>query len=103
MANADLIKVEVAYALPTEQVLLALELPAGSTIPAAVKASGLAARFPEIASAEARFGIFGKIEKEPATRVLQSGDRVEIYRPLQIDPKEARKARAAKAKAKREV
>lgn len=79
-----------------------LLLPAGSTIPDAVKASGLAARFPEIEGAETRFGIFGKIEKEPAARVLKSGDRVEIYRPLLIDPKEARRARAAKAKARRQ-
>lgn len=102
MANADTINIEVAYARPDEQVLLALTLPAGSTIPDAVKVSGLAARFPELASAETRYGIFGKVEKEPASRVLKAGDRVEIYRPLLIDPKEARKARAAKAKARRQ-
>lgn len=101
MANADGINIEVAYALPHEQVLLALTLPAGSTIPDAVKASGLTERFPEIAGEDVRFGIFGKVEKEPAARVLKAGDRVEIYRPLLVDPKEARKARAAKAKARR--
>lgn len=100
MANAEVIKVEVAYALPDEQVLLALDLPLGSTVMDAVQASGLATRFPAISQAQTRFGIFGKIEKEPASRVLKTGDRVEIYRPLLIDPKEARKARAAKAKAR---
>ena len=107
MANANrqdkaAIKVEVAYALPDEQVLMPLLLPAGSTILDAIRASGLATRFPEIESEAARFGIFGKIEKEPAARVLKAGDRIEIYRPLLIDPKEARKARAAKAKANRQ-
>ncbi len=102
MANAETIKIEVAYALPDEQVLLVLMLPAGSTIPDAVRAAGLSSRFPEIAGEAVRFGIFGKIEKDPAARVLRSGDRVEIYRPLLIDPKEARKARAAKAKARRQ-
>jgi len=102
MANADTMKIEVAYALPDEQILLVLDLPAGSTVMDAVQASGLVARFPEIAGAETRFGIFGKIEKKPVSRVLKTGDRVEIYRPLLIDPKEARKARAAKAKARRQ-
>lgn len=102
MANAEVVSIELAYALPEQQILLSLQLPAGSTLQDAVLASGLAARFPEISNAGARFGVFGKIEKDPAARVLQSGDRVEIYRPLLIDPKEARKARAAKAKAKRQ-
>ncbi|MGH8494135.1 MAG: RnfH family protein [Moraxellaceae bacterium] len=102
MANAEAINIEVVYALPDEQVLLALTLPADSTIPDAVRASGLATRFPEIQNEATRYGIFGKIEKDPATRTLHAGDRVEIYRPLLIDPKEARKARAAKAKAKRQ-
>jgi uncharacterized protein len=102
MANADTINIEVAYALPDEQILLALEVPGGSTVLDAVQISGLVARFPAISRAETRFGIFGKIEKEPALRRLKAGERVEIYRPLLIDPKEARKARAAKAKAKRQ-
>ncbi len=98
-----MIPVEVVYALPHEQVLMPLLLPAGSTIPDAVQASGLAARFPGIHHETTRFGIFGKLEKDPAACVLKAGDRVEIYRPLLIDPKEARKARAAKARAKREA
>lgn len=101
MANADSIAIEVVYALPEQQILLTLQVPAGSTLQDAIRASGLSTRFPEINNAETRFGIFGKLEKTPAEGILLAGDRVEIYRPLLIDPKEARKARAEKAKAKR--
>lgn len=104
MANAETsLNIEVVYARPDVQELLPLVVPAGSTLLDAVRLSGLPARFPEIDLENGSFGIFGKIEKSPQTRQLQSGDRVEIYRPLLIDPKEARKARAAKLKAKREA
>lgn len=101
MANAEQISVTVVYALPHEQVQVAVTLPRGSTLQDAVAASGLAARFADISGPAVCFGIFGKLEKAPASRILQSGERVEIYRSLLIDPKEARKARAAKAKARR--
>lgn len=55
--------------------------------------------FPELDLESAPLGIFGKAVPKPAERVLQSGERVEIYRPLIADPKEVRKQRAAKAKA----
>jgi putative ubiquitin-RnfH superfamily antitoxin RatB of RatAB toxin-antitoxin module len=57
--------------------------------------------FPEIDLATAPMGIFSKIEPSPSTRILQPGDRVELYRPLELDPKEARRLRAERAKAKR--
>lgn len=101
MANAEMIRVEVVYALPDRQRLLTLEVPSGTTMIEAVQRSGLLAEFPDIDPATAPMGIFGKCEAEPALRVLQAGDRVELYRPLLVDPKEARKARAAKAKLKR--
>ena len=96
MANAETIAVEVAYARAEEQVVLALELPAGSTLREAVERSGILERFPEIEPGSMKAGIFGKLKK--ADQVLQAGDRVEIYRPLIADPKEVRKQRAAAGK-----
>lgn len=85
-------KVEVAYAKPEIQVIVPLELPEGATAEAAIRASGLLARFPEIELAANKIGVFGKpcgLEQR-----LRPGDRVEIYRPLLADPKEARRGRA---------
>jgi putative ubiquitin-RnfH superfamily antitoxin RatB of RatAB toxin-antitoxin module len=90
------VRVEVAFARPDEQVLLELELAAGATVRDAVRASGLVERFPEIDPDEGPFGIFSRA-CGPG-RVLRAGDRVEIYRPLQVDPKEARRLRAARRK-----
>lgn len=102
MASADKgMTVEVVYARPEGQVLLSLEVPQGCTLLQAVRLSGLPERFPEIDVGNGSFGVFGHREKAPALRVLQPGERVEIYRPLLIDPKEARRARAEKAKARR--
>jgi hypothetical protein len=62
----------------------------------AIERSGIIERFPEIDLAKNKVGIFGKLAK--LDKVLQPGDRVEIYRPLIADPKEARKKRAAQGK-----
>jgi hypothetical protein len=94
--SGDSFKVEVAYAKPEEQVILAVEVEPGTTVLGAVERSGIAGRFPEIDPAEARLGIFGKAAKPDAE--VKPGDRVEIYRPLIADPKEARKKRAAEGK-----
>lgn len=96
------ISIEVAYGLPREQVLLVLAVPPGTTAREAVRLSRLAERFPDIDPDHAPLGIFGKLEKEPDVRVLREGERVEIYRPLLIDPKEARRLRAERAKARRQ-
>ncbi|MCC2638496.1 MAG: hypothetical protein K0Q68_2215 [Moraxellaceae bacterium] len=101
MAGAETITIEVVYGLPDEQVLLSLAVPAGTTVREAARLSGLAARFPAIDIEHAPLGVFGKLEKSPDTRVLSEGERVEIYRPLLIDPKEARRLRAERAKARR--
>ena len=92
----DRIHVEVAYALPHEQVILPLELPAGSTLMQAIEQSGILERFPDIDLSRQKVGIFGKLKKPD--QVLRDGDRVEIYRPLIADPKEVRKQRAAQGK-----
>jgi hypothetical protein len=93
------IPVEVAYALPDKQEIVALEVPAGTTAQAAVEQSNIGRLFAGLVLEGARLGIFGKAVK--ADYVLQAGDRVEIYRPLLVDPKEVRKKRAAEAKQRR--
>ena len=93
------IEVEVVYALAGEQRLLRLSVPAGTTVREAAQRSGLDTQFPELDLAQASLGIFGKLVAKPEERVLEAGERVEIYRPLLADPKEVRKARAARAKA----
>lgn len=99
--KAPEISVEVAYALPHEQRLVRLALPEGSTALDAARRSGLSETFPELVIDEStRLGVFGHLvgHEQP----LRDGDRVEIYRPLQADPKDVRKARAARAKARRD-
>lgn len=94
---AETIHVEVAYALPAKQKILGVDVEPGTTMLDAVKQSGIENEFPELDLAEAKFGIFGKATRTPETDVVQDGDRIEIYRPLLIDPKQARANRAAKA------
>jgi len=89
-----MIDVEVAYANPEQQVLVALNLSAGATVEQAIQASGLLSRFPEIDATNLKTGIFGSVCK--LDQSLKQADRVEIYRPLIHDPKEARRHRAAK-------
>lgn len=84
--------VEVVYALPDQQPLIELDLAPGTTAAEAVAASGLAERFTEIDPATTPLAIFG--HGCANDRVLRAGDRVEILRPLQVDPREARRQRA---------
>lgn len=88
--------IEVAYATPAQQVIVALAMPLGATAEQAINASGLLGRFPEIGATAMAMGIFGSVCKP--TQALRQGDRVEIYRPLLHDPKESRRQRAAKNK-----
>ena len=97
MAEVKKIKVEVAYALPEEQHIITLNVDEGTTLGQAIELSGFLERHPEIEIGKAnKVGIFGKVAK--TDRVLQPGDRVEIYRPLIADPKEVRRKRAAQGK-----
>ncbi len=88
--------VEVAYARPDVQVILTVEVSEGATVAEAVRLSGILADFPEIDLVVQKVGVFGKLAK--LTSVLRAGDRVEIYRRLTNDPKEARKKRVAEIK-----
>jgi putative ubiquitin-RnfH superfamily antitoxin RatB of RatAB toxin-antitoxin module len=92
MAGADEIQVEVAYAAPRRQVVKTLVLPTGSNIERAILASGLLDEFPDIDLNLQSVGVFGEIVKLDAP--LRGGERVEIYRALINDPKEARQRRA---------
>ena len=89
-------RVDVIYALPLQQKRVSLDLPVESTALDAIQASGLLQHLPQ--DAFGRIGVWGK-PVTPETR-LRHGDRVEIYRPLIADPKEVRRARAAKTRPK---
>ena len=92
------IMVEVAYALPKEQLIIPVRVPTGTTAEDAIKLSGILQKYPEIDLAVNKFGIFGKLTKPDA--VLRELDRVEIYRGLTFDPKESRRRRAEHRRAK---
>lgn len=93
---AEMLKIEVCYALKERQEMVSLQLPEGSTAQQAVEASGLLGKYPEIDLTKNKLGIFAKLSK-PDT-ILRDHDRVEIYRALIADPKEVRKQRAAEGK-----
>jgi len=98
MAEAQKIKIEVAFALPDEQHIIPLNVVEGTTLEQAIELSGFLERHPELEIGKVnKVGIFGKTAK--LDRILQQDDRVEIYRPLIADPKEVRRKRAAEGKA----
>jgi uncharacterized protein len=92
MAIVKKIRIEVAYANISQQKIIHVELDFNSTIEQAIHASGILISFPEIDLTQQAVGIFSK--KKKLTDYVREGDRIEIYRPLTIDPKEARKKRA---------
>lgn len=94
--GSESIEVEIAYAKPDEQIILTVKGSKGMTVEEAIVRSKVIERFPEIDMDTIKVGIFGKAAKKDAE--LSAGDRVEIYRPLIADPKEARKKRAAEGK-----
>ncbi len=95
----DTITVEVSYALPHQQAIVPLEVAVGTTAAEAVDQSAIVERFEGLNVSGAKLGIFGKAVG--AGQVLRAGDRVEIYRPLEADPKEVRKQRAARVRQER--
>lgn len=94
MVDETEIGVEVVYALPQWQKIIALKVVPGTTAFDAACRSGVQDMFPDIDLEHSDMGVFGKVIK-PRDYQLQEGDRVEIYRPLIADPKEVRKKRAA--------
>lgn len=87
-AKAASCRVEVVYALPRRERRVALNVPPGATVREVLEKSGL------LALARGKIGIFGRVVRADAR--VADGDRVEIYRPLAADPKEARRRRAAR-------
>lgn len=89
---ADEISVEVCFITPNKPFLRTLHVPKGTTIAQAIQLCNLSMEFPETDFNQLKAGIYSKI-KTP-DNVLRDQDRVEIYRPLQVDPMTARRRRA---------
>ena len=87
-----MLEIEIVYGLADRQVLKNMTVAEGTTVREAALQSGLEVEFPELDLQQAPLGIFGKAVKDET--VLCDGDRSEVYRPLLIDPKEARRKRA---------
>lgn len=95
------LSLEVVYALAREQRVLRVRVPRGASLRQAIERSGLLNAYPEIDLARNRIGSFGRLRDpdEPA----REGDRIEIYRPLVLDPRERRRHAARKgARARRD-
>ena len=92
--------VEVVFAVPEKQHLVQVRLSDGATVLDAIEASAIEAAFPDYALAECAVGVWGRLADRD--RVLVNGDRVELYRPLQMDPREARRRLAAAGKTMRQ-
>ncbi|HMK14695.1 MAG TPA: RnfH family protein [Burkholderiales bacterium] len=93
---SDEITIEVAYGAARSQTILRLQVKSGTTVGEAINLSGILKQFPEINLGANKVGIFGKLARTDI--VLCNRDRVEIYRALIADPKEARRRRAQAAK-----
>ena len=107
-AEKETLLVEVVYASVQEQKLIELQVPKGSTALDAVRLSKIAQHFPEIDLENLDLGVFakpldGKGRPLPHEYIVQAEDRVEIYRPLTIDPMQARLARAEEKRQAREA
>lgn len=89
-------QVEVVYATAEQQWLLVVDVAPGTTLREAVRLSGIAEQVPGLDIDACPLGIFGKVVTEAAQQAVVEGDRIELYRPLVIDPKEVRKQRADK-------
>jgi len=85
------IDIQVVYATVKEQCVVPVQVSRGTTIGQAIQQSGILDIFPEINLKEQKVGVYGKLKT--LEDFVQMGDRIEIYRPLLIDPKDARKSR----------
>ncbi len=93
-----ILKVEVAYATPEKQLIIEVAVNEGATMFEAAMQSGIDKEFAGLVINDCPMGLFGRKVAKPEQEVLREGDRVELYRPLIIDPKQARLNRAAKNK-----
>jgi len=88
--------VEVVYARPARQRVVRVTLREAMTAHEAVQVSGIVREFPELAQQTLLLGIYGR--RVAGTHPLRDGDRVEIYRPLRFDPRDARRKAAQVAR-----
>ncbi len=79
--------VGIVYATAVKQIWLKMDVPDGSTVEEAITLSGILNQFPEIDLEVQKVGIFGRISR--LDKVLENGERVEIYRPITADPETA--------------
>ncbi len=86
------IAVEVVYAMQQAQTVVELSLEQGATVEDALRASGILEQHPQLDPASCRLGIWGRMAAR--SQILKHRDRIEIYRPLLADPKQARRRRA---------
>ena len=94
-------RVELAYADPEREVLIGFEAPPGSSVLDCVECSGLFDLAPGLRDAGPGFAIFGRRVESAAP--VSEGDRIEVLRPLRIDPKEARRSRARRSRGAQSV
>lgn len=87
-----MLSVEVCFITPDREFHRKLSVPIGTTIEQAVAICGVVAEFPNVDFGQLTVGIYSKIKKRDT--ILRDRDRVEIYRPLVVDPMEARRRRA---------
>jgi putative ubiquitin-RnfH superfamily antitoxin RatB of RatAB toxin-antitoxin module len=92
----DTLAISVAYCSPTQSLEIALSIARDSTVADAIQQSGILRRFPEIDINHNKVGVFSSLCS--LDKLLQNGDRVEIYRPLQQDPMTARRNRSQSSK-----
>ena len=92
------LRIEIVYAEPQRAIVKTLHLPAGASVADALQLAALDPEFAGVDLANSALGIFGKLTQ--GNQLLRQGDRIEIYRPLAADPKEARRARAQQARKK---
>jgi putative ubiquitin-RnfH superfamily antitoxin RatB of RatAB toxin-antitoxin module len=91
-----MLSISVVYALPERQEVVKLSVPAGTSVAQAVSLSKLSLRFPRIEAEPLRCAIFGRAVQ--ADHIVSDGDRIELLRPLLIDPKEHRRQAAARTR-----
>lgn len=94
--RVELISVEVAFATSAKQIVLPLQVSGDATVEQAIRQSGILREFPQIDLSVHQVGIFG--ERVQLDTPLAPGDRIEIYRPLLADPKQARRQRVHRSK-----
>lgn len=97
--SSQSVAVEVVYAAVNSQKLLSLTVQSGTTVQEAIRLSGILDLFPEINLTKQKVGIFSELVSLETP--VQYGDRIEIYRPLLVDPKDARRKRDVNVKVKK--